>query len=308
MVDYNASSYIFPDLFKHTVENSYDGVFFVDKDRRITYWNRGAESITGYSLHDVIGNQCHDNFLMHVDGQSKLLCHTDCPFLKVFTTGRVCDFSAYIHHQKGHRLAVNARVIPIRDINSEISGAIQIFTLKPPEQQFAEQLEELKRLAFVDTFTEVANRRFIEMTLESKLSEFARYQNGFALLLLDADGFKNINDQYGHYGGDMVIKMIASTLKANVRPFDLVGRWGGDEFVCILTNIQSNSVTGVAERFRFLVEASSVSIKKQSVGVTVSMGGAYSRSNDTLNSIFTRADKMLYKSKEQGKNCFNFDA
>ena len=107
--------------------------------------------------------------------------------------------------------------------------------------------------AMLDTLTELANRRFLEIEISNRIQELIRYQWPFALIFIDIDHFKQINDRYGHAVGDKVLKAVANTLNLIGRPFDLVGRWGGDEFAVILRNVDAEAMSRIAERFRALV-------------------------------------------------------
>jgi diguanylate cyclase (GGDEF)-like protein len=120
---------------------------------------------------------------------------------------------------------------------------------------------------------------------------------------MDIDDFKLVNDQHGHDAGDHVLRMVAKTLDANSRLFDTIGRWGGEEFVAIIHNIQIEALHDIAERFRMLVEKSALN----SVHVTISIGGTLASPGDGPESVVRRADFNLYKAKSSGKNCVCVD-
>ena len=119
-----------------------------------------------------------------------------------------------------------------------------------------ERIAQFEKMAYLDTLTGVANRRFTEMTLHSRLDERQRYGWSFGVLFIDVDHFKNVNDQYGHEVGDQVLAMVAKTLSNSVRSFDFVGRWGGEEFLAILANVDAAELHAFANRIRALVEQS----------------------------------------------------
>ena len=112
-----------PDFYKDLIDNLYDGVYFVDRDRRITYWNKGAERITGFNAERMLGHFCHDNLLNHVTENGVQLCFNGCPLHATMADGRSRQAEIYLHHSDGQRIPVLVRTVPIRDENGEITGA-----------------------------------------------------------------------------------------------------------------------------------------------------------------------------------------
>src|SRR5512138_459514 len=98
------------DYFKVLLDNLYDGVYFVDRDRRITFWNKGAERLTGFSKQEADGRSCHDNFLTHIDENGRHLCLSGCPLAETIQDGRQRECDLFLHHKDGHRLPVSIRV------------------------------------------------------------------------------------------------------------------------------------------------------------------------------------------------------
>lgn len=289
-------------FFKNLMDNLYDGVYYVDLKRRITYWNRAAESITGYNSERVVGSFCWDNILMHVNGEGGCLCQKQCPILKTISDGRHREMDSYLHHKEGHRLAVHMRVTPIRNSGDKIIGVVAIFSDNSSKLAILEKNKELKKMALFDPLTQVANRQYIEMNLNLKLKEMQRYGWPLGVVFIDIDNFKRINDVYGHYMGDQVLRMVASTLSKDMRSFDILGRWGGDEFIAIISNTEEDEVFSVAERIRTLVEQSGSIADMKELVVTISVGVTIARTDDTVESIMKRADRLMYDSKAYGRN------
>ena len=289
--------------YKDLIENISDGLYLVDHDRRIIYWNRVAESITGYRSEDVLGRRCRDNILIHVDKSGKSLCQDTCPIDGTMQDGRYRDANVYLHHKDGHRVPVWIRAAPLRDTDGNIIGGAELFTDLSAGNAITERIQELERLSFLDNLTQLANRRFVEMELDSRVSELNRYGVSFGVIFMDIDHFKQINDTYGHDVGDRVLKAVARTFINTARPSDLMGRWGGEEFIGILRRVDIDGLHQAAERIRNLVEKSHIQKEGQMLRVTVSIGGTLSRKTDTAQSIVKRADELLYRSKDNGRNC-----
>ncbi len=294
-------------FYKTLLDNLYDGVYFVDQDRRLTYWNKGAERITGYTADEVVGRLCSDNILVHVDEEGRSLCTGICPLADTICDGGVRTSDLYLHHKNGHRVPVTIRVAPIRDESGAIIGGVEVFTNTTPQAVALERLAELERMAYVDALTGLANRRYAEITLRSRIEELERYGWKFGVLFIDIDRFKNVNDRYGHDQGDEVLKTVARTLQNCVRSFDVVGRWGGEEYLIIIANVEGDELVSTANRCRSLVEQSSLPLEPE-LRVTISLGATLARAGDTVDSIIKRADGLMYRSKQEGRNRVTLDS
>ncbi len=295
------------DFHKSILDNLSDGVYFVDRERRITYWNKGAERITGYRSEEVVGSFCRDNILNHVDEKGTELCLVGCPLSKAMLEGTNQEAEIYLKHKEGHRVPVWVRGAPFRDSGGEIIGAVEIFSDIPVKNELMQRLEELRKMALFDSLTGIGNRRFIETGLDSKFNELQRYGWKFGLLFIDIDHFKKVNDSYGHEAGDLVLKMVAGTLIHNARSFDLVGRWGGEEFVVIITNVTGEELFHIAQKYRVLVEESNLLSGKDRISVTISVGATLAREDDTSGTLLKRADQCMYQSKLSGRNCVTME-
>lgn len=293
-------------FYKTLLDSLYDGVYFVDKDRRITYWNKGAERITGFVPSEVLGKRCLDNILMHSDKEGNLLCVTLCPLAASIKDGKERNADVYLRHKDGHRVPVTVRAAPIVDGRGAIIGGVEVFTDTTPTAVAFARMAELEKLAYIDPLTGLANRRFAEITLEARLEELQRYGWRFGVIFIDIDNFKIVNDQFGHDTGDEALKTVAKTLQNSVRSFDLVSRWGGEEYLAVIANIEGDELIAAANRCRALVEQSSIS-GKPSLKVTISLGATLALDRDSVKTLVKRADQLMYQSKAAGRNCVSAD-
>ena len=291
-------------FYRDLLDHLSDGVYFTDAERRITYWNKAAEQLTGYSKEEVLGRSCKDNILIHVDETGRLLCLTGCPLAQTMEDRRPREQEVYLRTKEGHRLPVLVKASPIIGPEGEVKGAVEIFSSISARTQILERLAEMERNALIDTLTGISNRRHMEMHLQSRLEEFRRHRWIFGILFIDVDHFKSINDRCGHSVGDKVLRMVGQTLNASSRYFDHVGRWGGEEFLAVIVNAGMDRLAEIAERFRVLVERSALPQQEQEdeVGVTISLGGTEVQQGDTVDSIVERADQKLYLAKQSGRN------
>lgn len=293
----------FDDEFHKTiVDNIADGVYYVDRERTITYWNRGAERITGYCATDVVGQRCYANILSHVDGAGRPLCLDGCPLAATIDDGDVREVDVWLRHRDGHRRPVRVRTAPIRDTAGEVVGAVEVFDDATRMVEALASAERARHDAMTDPLTGLANRRHFDVALEGRLANLRRYGWPFGLLMLDVDHFKRVNDEHGHDAGDAVLRIVAATLVGGVRAGDLVARWGGEEFAVLVEAADELRLREAAERLRVLVARSLVRHRGLTIGVTVSVGGTIGMAGDGPASAVIRADAALYRAKRAGRD------
>lgn len=287
--------------FRQVVEALEDGVYVVDGERRIAFWNTAAERITGFTFPEVSGHCCYDNILKHVDAKGKPLCFGGCPVHATLDDGARREALVYLHHKDGHRVPVTVRTAPIVDAAGAVVGVVEVFRDSSERLSALERLSELERQSYIDELTGVANRRFLKVHLEQRMSEFERGGWPFGLAMLDVDGFKRFNDTYGHEIGDRVLAIVAKTLAGNLRGEDLVGRWG-EEFLVVLHRIERTALHSVADRLRRLISRSGLREDEKVHHVTASFGATMVRTGDTIDGVIARADALMYESKSGGRN------
>ncbi len=286
--------------FRNIVDAMHDGVYVVDRGRRISYWNDAATRITGFSREEAVGSHCFDDLLTHVDAKGTSLCRGLCPLAESMQDGLERECTVYLHHRDGHRLPVRVRVAPLRDADGTVVGAVEVFNEDVRAAAVRERLAELERMALTDPLTRVGNRRYLEASLRARLDELRRYGWALGLLFVDVDEFKGVNDRLGHAVGDEVLRTVAGTLVYSSRTVDVVGRWGGDEFIILMRSLDLEGLEDAAQRLRSLVGTSHVRDGGRSVGVTVSIGGTTAQAGDTMESVVARADRLMYTSKRSG--------
>lgn len=284
-----------------------NGMYLVDKDRRIVDWNAAAERLTGYKKEEVVGKWCGDAILEHVDEYGNSLCGDRCPLLMAARLGMDCRSDVLMHHKQGHRVPVHVLASPIRAESGEITGMVETFTDNTAKLELLERARELERVALIDALTGIGNRRYCEQQIRGSIEDLHRNGTPFGIVLWDIDNFKSINDRYGHACGDAVLRMVGQSLASNLRSFDFAGRWGGEEFIVLFHNSTAAGGERIARRLRVLVQRSFVVWEGERVAVTVSGGVAQARPNETVDSLFNRADRLLYQAKAAGKNRFASD-
>lgn len=166
--------------------------------------------------------------------------------------------------------------------------------------------KKLKQLAITDSLTQLYNRRYIDQVMRKEAQRRNRYQDPLSVIVLDVDNFKNFNDTHGHDGGDHALKVVSDSLTSCARGTDVVGRYGGEEFVVVLTKTSPYNARIFAERLRQQIESQVVQIGEKSGQITVSIGIAGIDEKDVAidgKTLLINADYALYEAKHKGRNC-----
>ncbi|MDO9390167.1 MAG: sensor domain-containing diguanylate cyclase [bacterium] len=293
------------DIYKAILDQTYDGVYFVDNEKRITYWNKGAQSISGYQPEEVITLRCSDDLLCHIDAEGRSMCGPLCPLSRAVNGGQsTAQTRVYLKHKDGRRVPVDVVSSPISGPAGERLGAVQIFRDASIYEEEAKASELLSKLAAIDPLTELLNRRKIEMELDLELKKSKRLGLPLSLVFCDLDYFKHINDKYGHPVGDEVLKGVSRQLQAGIREYDRVARYGGEEFLIMLPQTKAEIAVEIADRLRTSIERWRLIHQEKlwPLNVTISMGVAEMNRDETLDSLIDRADKALYRAKQGGRN------
>lgn len=175
--------------------------------------------------------------------------------------------------------------------------------LRRANQKLSEKNLELESLANVDGLTGVLNRRKVMEFFDLECYRAQRTAKPLSVIMLDVDHFKQVNDKYGHLHGDEVLISIAKQIKNNLRPYDLAGRYGGEEFVMILPDTERQEAALIGERIRKAIKQSELNLGDDVMSVTVSLGVSSLREDDNLSSLpLARADDALYQAKREGRD------
>ncbi len=194
--------------------------------------------------------------------------------------------------------------LPKSRINSEslsrvINNTLERARLRSDVKKVQAKMAEMST---VDDLTKLHNRRYFIDVLEGEFERAIRYDTEMALIMLDLDHFKKVNDTYGHPTGDMVLSGIGNILKKHVRRNDLACRYGGEEFAVILPNVSKDSIFQAYERFRKIVSEQLFEHESNQFQITVSIGIAFSNDVESANNLLSHADQALYQAKETGRN------
>lgn len=232
----------------------------------------------------------------------------DCVVQKTFTSADPCAKEKPVTLVDGSGIWVEIYTYPIIDVEGRVSHVIEytrdITDRKRSEEEKKQLIVELEHLSRTDSLTGLLNRRALEERLDFEINRARRYRSEFSLILCDVDDFKKINDAYGHHAGDRVLQTLSEILFSVVRKADIVGRYGGDEFMFILPETSLEGGKSLAEKIRLSAEVTEFGLLEgQPTKISLSLGLAcLDMVNDNIDALLRRADKALYVAKQAGKN------
>jgi diguanylate cyclase (GGDEF)-like protein len=172
------------------------------------------------------------------------------------------------------------------------------------QTKLRQKSRELEKISITDALTNTFNRHKLDSEINKEITRAKRYSNHLSLIMLDIDLFKGINDQFGHIQGDKTLVEFAQILKANIRDNDVLGRWGGEEFMIICTGIDAKAAQQAANKLREIIQQNDFSPVDK---ITASFGVTEWKTSDSKESFVLRADKALYQSKRDGRNQVNVE-
>ena len=277
-------------LLAQALDATQDAVMIANAQGGIEFVNHGFELITGYSRVEALGQ----NPAMLKSGE-----HTEAFYGRLWAaiqSGQTFRAVFINRHKQGHLIHCEETVSPIRDAG----GAVTHFVSVIRDQTARAHTEQtLREQATRDPLTDLLNRRAGEWQLERAFLAAREGQKPFCLIMADVDHFKAINDTWGHPAGDQVLQRVAAVLRTGVRDTDSVVRWGGEEFLLVLSNCEQAAALLQAERLRERV----ADAEQGEMGrVTVSMGVAELQRGETLANLMERVDQALYQAKHAGRN------
>ncbi|MDP2195893.1 MAG: diguanylate cyclase [Rhodocyclaceae bacterium] len=274
-----------------------EGVYGCDLQGRCIFINPAALQMLGLTEAEVLG--CDQHLLFHhhkPDGTA--YPNSECPISQTLSDGTARRGEEWFFRADGSGFPVDMVVTPTQQQSGLRSGAVVAF--QDITQRKAMD-RELLRLATTDTLTGLANRRHFLDEIGQELARIRRFTEPAALLMLDLDHFKNINDQHGHAAGDAVLKAFAGVVTDSLRKTDRAGRLGGEEFAILLPGTHADAAQAFAERLRSSVEALPIAFENLTLYITVSIGVTGLNPED-VESTLKRGDRALYLAKGNGRN------
>ncbi len=206
-----------PSIVRTVLDSLQTGVYLVGCSGKILFWNDGAERITGFRRHEVIGRSCRENILAHCNEKHCVLCGIACPLTGTMHEGKASDARVFFRHKAGHRVPVHVRAVPVRDQKGSIVGMAESF-----DEQIADSEAENCRINLaahgcLDVITGVMNHALTRSYLREHLAFFAEYDLPFGILSIRIEALEQFRAAHGREAADDILHVVAATMKARPR-------------------------------------------------------------------------------------------
>jgi len=290
-------------LLRNMLDTLLEGVYIMDRQRVIQFWNKGAETITGFSAVDVLGHCCSANILNHVDRAGTNLCKHGCPAQRCMTDGMEHTEDIYLHHKEGHRVPVRVRTAPLFDDAEQVIGAVESFLDITQRLQSFSALSRDEAARKLDTLTGLGNKAFAKEKLDEQLSTCTKVGGKCGAALITIDRFDELSERLPREVTQILLKMVAQTIRHDLAGSDFAARWGYDQFLVLFPGVDASRLTTLARRLCILISQSSRSVSKGHLQVTASIGGTLIQPSDDLDRLLSRLQLYLNSSQRNGGNC-----
>jgi diguanylate cyclase (GGDEF)-like protein len=304
------------DLLNFIVDRSHVGIFVVNRDFEVTLWNQFMESNSGRKADTVIGKNLFDEFpelprkwlerkinSVFILKNFSFTSWEQRPYLFKFDHNRPVTGGVECMRQ-------DCTLMPVKDAQGEVQQVcFTLFDVTDTsiyQTQLKTLMAEVEEASNRDGLTQLFNRRFVEETLAKEFARAKRYGHTLAVILTDIDHFKAVNDNYGHLTGDEVLRVVSRRLEGCLRETDILGRYGGEEFLIVLPETDVAGAQILAERLRSTMEAEPVEHDGETLSITISLGlTEISTNSASYETLISEADSALYHSKAAGRNQAN---
>lgn len=285
-------------ILKSAFETTAVGMAIVNPDFKYIEINKAYGDIIGYTTEELF-HMTHKDFI-HPEDQQK-----DTPYVKEMIEGKIDSFRSYKRyvHKEGHIVWGEVTVSIVRNEEGKpkyyITQNQDVSQAKEKEEDLRQSIDQAEMLARTDCLTECLNRRAFIMRLEEELERARRNKSQTSMVLVDIDLFKKVNDQFGHVAGDYVLQCFSECIKLSVRPYDFIGRYGGEEFIICLPESDAESAFTVAERMRRSIEELKITYMGSQISITGSFGVVCYEPDSiaSMDQLISRADEAMYKAK-----------
>jgi diguanylate cyclase (GGDEF)-like protein/PAS domain S-box-containing protein len=281
------------DFLGALVESSDDAIVGTALDGTILSWNRAAEGLYGYSSAEMLGQSI--SLLIPPDR------HDELPtlFARLGAGEQIDHYETVRQRKDGSLVDVSVTISPIRDESGRVVGVSAIARDISGRKRVEKQIEHR---AFHDPLTDLPNRALLYDRIKGALARARRSGAFVAILFLDLDDFKRINDSHGHTTGDGVLRMLGPRLQAVIRPDDTLARFGGDEFVIVCTDIHSeDAAAAIAHRINQAL-AAPFDVGGTEISLTASVGVTLGAAHDNADELLGMADAAMYSAKAQDRS------
>ncbi|MGH9572193.1 MAG: diguanylate cyclase domain-containing protein [Candidatus Acidiferrales bacterium] len=291
-----------PEMFRTVLESLQTGVYMVDREQRILFWNDGAEKITGYLRQEVVGAFCRGQLIANDDHTKNVLTDAAAGLTEVLRQGKPSVMDVSLRHKLGHRIFVRLRAVPIRNEHGSIIGAAESIEEDLAASDWNRRQGKLAGYGCLDPMTGVLNQGFLLSHLREAVATYSDYEVPFSLMLAEIDRLDHLRAAYGAGVIPTVLRVAAQSIENSLRPTDFLGRFGEYRFLALLSECGESEIELVGERLKEAISTSEVEWWGDEWAITASFGGTIVRHGDSVSSMIERAEAAIGESLQTGGN------
>ena len=292
-----------PQIFRTVLESLQTGIYLVDRDQKIVFWNDGAERITGYLRQDVVGRSCRDDVLALDERKNQLVSDAGEAIRTVLRDGKAAVATVSIRHKEGHRVLVRLRAVPIRNSHGSVIGAAESFEESQAVSEWDRRHEKLGSFGCIDEATGLLKTDFVMARIRNAMGMHEKFRIPVSVLSVQIDQTEEIRAKFGPAAVVAIVSAVGHTLEHSLRPADMVGKGVRNQFLVLLSECQESEIAAVAERLKRMVTFAEFEWWGRELTVTASFGGAGVRPEDTAEVFVERAESSLAECVGSGGNC-----
>jgi PAS domain S-box-containing protein len=278
-----------PEIFRNVVDNLQTGIYLTDCERRIVFWNQGAEHITGYKRHEVVGRFCRDNILMHCNEAGAVLCEAECPLAESIRDGKQKEGQLYLRHKTGHQVPVKVWTMAIRNARGAIIGAAESFEVRNPDSEQERHQSTLAAHGCLDMTTGLPNHGLTRSHLRESLVLFAEHHLPFGVLCIQLDELVEFEGAHSYEAMHAILHVSARTVAHVLGPTAFLGRWAENQFLAILPECDRVELEKLRHEIHRVVNCSGIRWWGDPLSTRASVGWAMVEPDDTVESVVGRA-------------------
>ncbi|MFG0249567.1 MAG: diguanylate cyclase domain-containing protein [Phycisphaeraceae bacterium JB051] len=262
-----------------------DGVYIVSPDRRILYWNKAAEDLTGFAVEDVLGKRCQDGILMHVNPKGCELCNQGCPLTEVIATGHRQQIDVIMHHRRGYRLPVQVKGTPIHGTGGRVIACVEVFKLQVHTENLFDRVTQTENESLQDPTTKLPNARFIEKTLKIKLTNANHSGESFGMVQLLINKFDQLKSEHSSQLTEKILQITSQSLIANCRVQDTVGRVSENRLVVFTAMQDMDQLKQFANNLEQVLSRCTCELGDERLNITVNVQSQMIQPGQCLKSL-----------------------
>ena len=280
-----------PEIWRSVLESLPIGLCVLDSQRKIVLWSDGAERITGYLRHEVVGRSCVPEPILHCDQPGCEFCSEECPLARAMKTAHCFEATVLLHHKAGHEVPVRSHAVPVRNQHGSIIGAVETFE-EIQEQSDKEGCASLLQ-SERDPITSAARREVTESYLARAMAAFCEKEIPFGILLLRIEQLAQFRARFGTEAGSSILRLVARTLEGAFRKAEIIGRWSEDQFLVLVPGCEEAALGSTRDRVRRTLAGEGIEWWGERHSLPVSIGETVIRADDTLEMLLDRVEVSL---------------